>query len=918
MSIMFPAAFLVLLPLAALFMWRRHHLLRLDLPRAAVYLLLAAALAGIVTEMPRPGGVVMVVADRSRSMPPDAGRRETECAKKVMAAMPVGAQTGVIGFGGAATVEKLPEAPGFEGLSAYVDDIDSSDLAGAVELALQYIPADRPGRILIVSDGRWTRRDPAPVFARAAARNVAVDYRLLERRPFGDLAITGIDAPAKAAPGEFYTISVGIVSPDARKAICRIRKNGGEWKELPVELQAGENTVFWRDGGSAPGVIDYRFEIKGTSDVADEVPENNTGRVLVEISGRKPLLLLSSSPSGNLARLLKANGFDVAAHPPSSARLRPESLAGCSGVILENVPVDELGVGGMELLRDMVRTGAVGVMVTGGRQSFAVGGYFHSPLDGILPVSMEQRKEVRKSSLAIAVALDRSGSMGMTVEGGTKMDMADQATVEVLSELMPSDEFAAIAVDSSPHVVIPLTRVSELGGAANEILRIESEGGGIFCYTALVAAIDELKTSNAGTRHVLLFADAADAEEPDQYQKLLGLATSSGITVSVVGLGNAGDRDAEFLKDIAARGGGECFFCDRASDLPRIFVQDLFQVARNSFVESAVAGHYTGAARLVGGAALTGTVNLGGYNLCYPAPNSQVLLVSDDEFTAPLAAVGYAGLGRAAVFTGEADGEYTGDFAADPTAPALFSNLAGWIQTPDSGGADYLISQHTANGALHVDVFLDPERAADPWSENPTLNTVISRRGRENRIRADRFEWVAPDRMSAIVPLTGGDVYLGTVSWPGGRPQPLAPVAELYSPEYAPRTSGLTGELERLCRITGGTERGDPAKIWSEVPEVRRKVDITRLLLAVAAALFLFEVAVRRLNLFSGRRRGFSIPTVGTVKSNTVPKPQKRRAAGHAPHPAATEVVKPKTESVENPQESINAMIDALRKAKRK
>ncbi len=916
MTGMFPAAFLVLLPLAAIFMWRRHNLPRVDLPRAAVYVLLAAALAGMVAELPRPGGTVMVVADRSRSMPPDAERREVECVKKILSAMPAGAQAGVVGFGGAAAVEKLPEAPGFEALPAYVDDVDSSDLAGAVELALQYIPADRPGRILVVSDGRWTRRDPAPVFARAAARNVAVDYRLLERRPSGDLAVVAVDAPSTAAPGEYYTMSVRMFSPSDQKAVCRIRKNGGEWKELPVELQTGENTMFWRDGGSAPGVIDYRFEVRGSSEAADEVPENNTARVLVQISGSKPLLLLSSSPSGNLARLLKANGFDVAVYPPDSSRLRPESLASCSGVILENVPAGRLGVEGLALLRDMVRSGAVGVMVTGGRLSFAVGGYFHSPLDGVLPVSMEQRKEVRKSSLAIVVALDRSGSMGMPVPGGTKMDMADQATAEVLSELMPTDEFAAIAVDSSPHIVIPLTPVSQLDSAEKAILAIESEGGGIFCYTALVAAAEEMKNSDAVTRHILLFADAADAEEPGEYRQLLEHIAAAGITVSVVGLGSGNDCDAEFLRDIARRGGGECFFCDNAADLPRIFVQDLFKVARNTFIDSPVTGHYTGAARIVGGGALTGTVKLGGYNLCYPAPNAQVLLVSDDEFAAPLAAVGYAGLGRSAAFTGEADGEYTGDFAADPTAPALFSNLAGWIQTPESGGSDYLITQHTANGALRTDVFLDPGRTADPWTENPTLNTVISRHGRDNRTRADRFEWVGPDRMSVTVPLTGGDVYLGTVSWQGGRPQPLAPVAELYSPEYAPRTPGSAGELERLCRITGGTERTDPAKIWDEVPEVRRPVDLTVFLLAAAAALFLFEVAVRRLNLFSSARAVRSAPPSAAGKPERPAKRRRGRKRAGTVHPAPVAAPEPSEQKSESPAAS--SLSETLRRAKRR
>ena len=48
----------------------------------------------------------------------------------------------------------------------------------------------------------------------------------------------------------------------------------------------------------------------------------------------------------------------------------------------------------------------------------------------------------------------------------------------------------------------------------------------------------------------------ADAEEPGSYRKLLEHCTAAGISVSVVGLGQVTDPDAELLRDIAARGGG--------------------------------------------------------------------------------------------------------------------------------------------------------------------------------------------------------------------------------------------------------------------------------------------------------------------------------------------------------------------------
>ena len=44
----------------------------------------------------------------------------------------------------------------------------------------------------------------------------------------------------------------------------------------------------------------------------------------------------------------------------------------------------------------------------------------------------------------------------------------------------------------------------------------EAMGGGIFVYSGLLSAARMLQDATAGTRHILLFADAADAEEPGE------------------------------------------------------------------------------------------------------------------------------------------------------------------------------------------------------------------------------------------------------------------------------------------------------------------------------------------------------------------------------------------------------------------
>src|SRR6185503_5303897 len=103
--------------------------------------------------------------------------------------------------------------------------------------------------------------------------------------------------------------------------------------------------------------------------------------------------------------------------------------------------------------------------------------------------------------------------------------------------------FGVIAVDSAPHTIVDLAPVNDAPATRSKILRIASEGGGIFIYEALAGSAQMLVNAKAGTRHIILLADAADSEEPGKYQELIAKCQEAGITISVVGLGKETDVD---------------------------------------------------------------------------------------------------------------------------------------------------------------------------------------------------------------------------------------------------------------------------------------------------------------------------------------------------------------------------------------
>ena len=92
----------------------------------------------------------------------------------------------------------------------------------------------------------------------------------------------------------------------------------------------------------------------------------------------------------------------------------------------------------------------------------------------------------------------------------------------------------------------------------------------------LLAGLRELEKTSTPLKHLVLFADAADSEEPGNYATLLAKAADAGVTVSVIGLGSPRDCDADLLKKIAVAGKGDCYFENDAREIPRIFMQDTF------------------------------------------------------------------------------------------------------------------------------------------------------------------------------------------------------------------------------------------------------------------------------------------------------------------------------------------------------
>ncbi|MSR57948.1 MAG: VWA domain-containing protein [Planctomycetaceae bacterium] len=827
--------------------------------RVAILAVLLLALTGPQINLGGEGIDVVVVADRSRSLPAEAEASIFELIRNLQSNRRAGDRVAVVTFGTTPARETYLSNDGL--LKEFQKPIqpDGSDLNEALHMALDLVDSRRPARVLVFSDGEANGASPAAAARRARDLGVPVDFREFPRARTGDVAVDSLLLPETVTPREPFQYTVWVYSDRETTGKVTVLRDGEpiarDQSDRP--FTQGMNRLLFRDLLEEGGLHAYevRLEVAG-----DPLVENNRGAGVVRVdAGPRLLVLNADGQPDNFIRALQAGNIPVDVAMAKQHPLTPDSLDRYRAIVLENVPAADFGRIKMERLAQFVEDLGGGLLLTGGERSFGNGGYFKSPLDDVLPVSMEMREEHRKTRLAMAIALDRSGSMAVTVKGGRpKMDLANLGTVEAIKMLSPGDSVAVIAVDSAPHVIQKLTAVEDTKSITDRVLKIESMGGGIFVYEALVAAGKQLMDAEQSTKHIILFSDANDSEEPGDYAKLLAQFEKAGITTSVIGLGKPTDVDSKLLEDVAKLGKGNIMFTEDAEELPRLFTQDTMSVARSSFVKKdsqtqpdGIPARTTPAAQLMGEFAAGAFPSADGYNLSYLKPDATLGVVSEDEYAAPWSAFWYRGLGRVVALTVEVDGQYSGAFGRWDDYADFAITHARWLLGGDSPDDVYLKIDRDGQDAV-VTLELDPDRPAKRGGDSPTLSVVTPASEREATLDIP-FQWTGPHTLQSRFKLTRDGTFRTLVKL-GGRNIVRGPAVTLpYSPEFMPRVGLPSGRgvLEAVGRLSGGRERIDVLDVLTDPPRSARTTLLLPWLIVTALGLLLFEIAGRRLSLWT-------------------------------------------------------------------
>lgn len=851
-----PWALLALVP-ALIWWWRQRRLAGAPWRLLAIVSVIAAA-AGPMVALGLGGSDVVLVLDRSGSMGPESARAD-ELVGLAARQRDSDDRLGIVTVGREAVIAQPPHGELIPPPERLVADPGGSAVVRGIDQALQIIPPHRSGRIVIHSDGHWQLDPVRNRVQRAASRGIRVDVLPALVDDATDAAVVAVEMPGSLRLGAGFV------------AVARLRGRQAEERDWQVEradgtviaqgtalLEPGRDTVIrFADRPSSPGVMTYRVILDAT---ADPRPRNNTARAAVRVQGGERLLVVSGSADaqsggGNIARALRAAGMHV--DERAEGPLSLGDLSAYRGVVLDNVPAHALGWQGQRALEEWVRHTGGGLLVGGGRRAFGSGGYHRSPIEKVLPVTCELRDEHRKLSVALVMVADRSGSMGASVPGGrTKMDLANAGMAAAVEMLGPFDDVGVFAVDTAAHEVIGLRRNDQPSATVDRVRRIASTGGGIFIENALVAALDAISTSDRASKHIILFADAADSEQPGDYRNLLSRARAAGITVSVIGLGTEQDPDADLLAEVARLGGGRIQFTTEARELPQLFAQETMLVARTAWVDGPVQPQpQQGLDLWLPGLPSTWPA-IPGYNLVYPRPRSEIGAWNRGDPAAPALAAWQIGAGRSVAIPMHLDHPESPDILRwEGYAPLI----AGAMRWATGGGATDLamVSARTIAGQVAITVDADPARR-DEWpSADPHLLLLPA-----GAIHASdtptrhALQLVDNGRWQAVVPLRSAHPVLPVVRW-GNQAMDGPAVSLPYAPELAPLPPDATParDLAAIARAGGGTVRGDLLGLFDNPASPGTRTNLAPWLAVLGLLSLLMEIWWRRWSIVLWRRR---------------------------------------------------------------
>jgi Ca-activated chloride channel family protein len=183
----------------------------------------------------------------------------------------------------------------------------------------------------------------------------------------------------------------------------------------------------------------------------------------------------------------------------------------------------------------------------------------------------------QRTPLALALVLDRSGSMGRG-----RLEAAKAASISAVERLHPDDVVSVIAFDEQVEVIAPPAPRARQFQLVQQVNKIESRGstnlsgGWLRGRQHMEQALGMLGSLEGSSRRVVVLTDGhanVGITDASILVELARTARTMGITTTTIGVGEGYDDD--LLRAMADAGGGNSWYVERPDQAQEVLTEEM-------------------------------------------------------------------------------------------------------------------------------------------------------------------------------------------------------------------------------------------------------------------------------------------------------------------------------------------------------
>lgn len=801
--------------------------------------LLLLALFGVSVLQKNGVNTTIFLVDISNSNEQNLSAMETYL-DEAISRMPRKNQYGIVTFGKNSLVDQfLTKEERFSQIMS-LPDKTATNFEEAMSRALAMLPPEGAGRVVVLTDGRETKGEIANTASALAAKQVELLAHVYEVSQGQDAYVDNVELPGYLYQGDAYSMTVTVESNYETDAVIQIWKGTILAEEHDVHLNRGTNRFRFRQRVTGENVESLEAKVVAAGDTCEE---NNGYHAYAAVDTLPKVLLINGmkEDSSQFENLLRSAGCDYNRVSARNAPVTLERLLEFKSVLLENVYLADLPEGFLEIIETYVKDYGFGLICCGGDESYALGGYRDSVLETVLPVDMELRGVDEIPTTAMIMVIDRSGSMGINSGyNATNLDLAITAAKTAVDQMRDTDYVGVLAFDDRYAWVVEPTPASDRKAIKDKIETI-MDGGGTTIKPALWAALSGVQECEADIRHVILLTDGQG--EGGSFNDVTSSYKNAGITLSAVAVGEGSDQ--RLLEQIAKACDGRYYYSDMASDIPKIFAQEVF-LSGDTYLQN---GEFRLAVNsgneIMTGLFENGWPNIYGYVSATPKNVSRVLIASEKDD--PILTIMQYGLGHTVAWNTDVKNAWTAAYAGESDYAQLWKRVIEYSVGNVSGGED-TVDVTTAGGFTEI-VYTAPD-----YGQQTKVEAVYT--------EPDGGTWTvplqatAPGRYEARLDTDKTGLYNVSVRRvdEGKLTNSVTTMTAVqYSDEYKfdVETTAFTSFVERYGRLFDPKEN-----IWNQRKSgARERYDLTKWLILLGLAWFLADIAMRRFHFLPQNTR---------------------------------------------------------------